>query len=242
MSGLTAMKCLHVDIVGPLDEAVHIYLVDRSQIEYICLDISNCSDVSLELLSTEGQFADLREVDPSISGDDGSILAYAKAMCYWHGSSKYCSVCGHAATSSAGGHIRLCTNEDCTATHFPRTDAAVIVAVTFEDRILLGRQPTWPDGMLSVLAGFVEPGETLEHAVAREVFEEAGLIVKNVCYQHSQPWPSPASLMLVVQKRFYKLTIKRKKLRWQIGILANRFRNLTALKSTCRANCRYLGD
>ena len=212
MSGLTAMKWLEVDVVGPfLDEAVHIYLGrDRSQIEYICLDISNCSDVSLELLSTHGQFGDLREADPSISGDHGSILAYAKAMCHWHGNSKYCSVCGHAASSGVGGHIRLCTDENCAATHFPRTDAAVIVAVTFEDKILLGRQPTWPDGMLSVLAGFVEPGETLEHAVAREVFEEAGLIVKNVCYQHSQPWPFPASLMVGFRAEAVssKLTIK----------------------------------
>ena len=80
--------------------------------------------------------------------------------------------------------------------HFPRTDSAVIVAVTFEDKILLGRQATWPKGMLSVLAGFVEPGETLEHAVAREVYEEAGVITRNVSYQHSQPWPFPASLMV----------------------------------------------
>ena len=198
MSGLTAMKWLDADAVGPfLNEAVYIYLGrDRSQIEYVCLDISNCPDAKLDLLTSKGQFGDLREADTSISGDDGSILAYAKAMCHWHERSKYCSVCGHASPSSVGGHIQLCSNKSCAATHFPRTDAAVIVAITFENKILLGRQPLWPDGMFSVLAGFVEPGETLEHAVAREAFEEAGLTVKNVCYQHSQPWPFPASLMV----------------------------------------------
>ena len=198
MSGLTAMKWLTAAATVPfLDEAVLIYLGrDRSQIEYICLDISNCPEVKLGLLSDEGQFGDLRKVESSISGDDGSILAYAKAMCHWQSRSEYCGVCGNSALLSVAGHMRLCSNEDCAATHFPRTDAAVIVAVTFEDKILLGRQPIWPDGMLSVLAGFVEPGETLEHAVAREVYEEAGLIVENVCYQHSQPWPFPASLMV----------------------------------------------
>ena len=198
VSGLTAMKWLDADAVNPfLDEAIHIYLGrDRSQIEYVCLDISNCPEVKLGILSAEGRFGDLREAASSISGDDGSILAYAKAMCHWHKRSEYCSVCGNPASSSLAGHARLCSNEDCATTHFPRTDSAVIVAVTFDDKILLGRQPIWPDGMLSVLAGFVEPGETLEHAVAREVYEEAGLIVKNVCYQHSQPWPFPASLMV----------------------------------------------
>ena len=92
--------------------------------------------------------------------------------------------------------MRVCANPDCNAQHFPRTDAAMIVRVTYGDKILLGRQAIWPEGMMSTLAGFVEPGETLEHAVAREVYEEAGIIVKNVRYQHSQPWPFPASLML----------------------------------------------
>ena len=86
INGLTAMKWLDADVVGPfLDKAIHIYLGrDRSQFEYVCLDISNCPEVKLGLLSTKGQFGDLREADPSISGDDGSILAYAKAMCHWH--------------------------------------------------------------------------------------------------------------------------------------------------------------
>ena len=196
--GLTAMRCLSIEMVRPfLDEAILIYLgKDRSQTEYVCLDISKYPEDKLDPLLTIGQFGDLREADPSISGDDGSILAYAKAMCHWHARSEYCSVCGSIALSGGAGHTRKCSNVDCAVIHFPRTDSAVIVAVTFKDKILLGRQPIWPEGMLSVLAGFVEPGETLEHAVAREVNEEAGLIIKNVCYQHSQPWPFPASLMV----------------------------------------------
>lgn len=195
---LNAMQWLaRTDVEQLFDQAEFIYLgQDRDQIDYICMDISFCSEESLDFLHSYGQFGDLREADPSISGDEGSILAYAKAMHHWHSRSEYCSVCGSVALSGQAGHIRSCKNSDCGTTHFPRTDAAVIVAVTFEDKILLGRQHNWPEGMMSVLAGFVEPGETLEHAVAREVHEESGIIVRNVCYQHSQPWPFPASLMV----------------------------------------------
>ncbi len=197
-TGLKSLRYLSIEVVSPfLDEAIFIYLgKDRSQLEYVCLDISKYPEDKLGPLFANGQFGDLREADPSISGDDGSILAYAKAMCHWHARSEYCSDCGSITLSSEAGHNRKCSNLDCAVIHFPRTDPAVIVAVTFKDKILLGRQPIWPKGMLSVLAGFVEPGETLEHAVAREVYEEAGLIIKNVCYQHSQPWPFPASLMV----------------------------------------------
>jgi len=196
--GLSAMQCLGSEDVKDVLAGAHpIYLgKDRDDHEYLCLDLSSCDEDRLASLSEYGQFGDLREADPSVSGDDGSILAYAKAMCHWHARLHFCSICGGSVTSSQAGHTKICENSDCAAPHFPRTDSAVIVAVTYEDKILLGRQPIWPEGMLSVLAGFVEPGETLEHAVAREVFEEAGVIVKNVCYQHSQPWPFPASLMV----------------------------------------------
>ena len=113
-------------------------------------DISKYPEDKLGPLSANGQFGDLREANPSISGDDGSILAYAKAMCHWHAHSEHCSVCGSFALSSEAGHTRKCSNVDCAVVHFPRTDSAVIVAVTFEDKILLGRQAIWPKGMLSV--------------------------------------------------------------------------------------------
>lgn len=177
-------------------DPISIYLGrDRDNHAYIALDISACDEAKAARL-TPGHFADLREASPLIDGDEGSILAYARALCFWHQRHGYCGVCGHQTILARAGHMRVCANPDCNAQHFPRTDAAMIVRVTYGDKILLGRQAIWPEGMMSTLAGFVEPGETLEHAVAREVYEEAGIIVKNVRYQHSQPWPFPASLML----------------------------------------------
>ena len=174
-----------------------IYLgKDETNNSYIAADISAVDEVDLELLKPFGYFADLRETSPLISGTDGSILAYARALCFWHHRHLFCGVCGSPTQIENAGHVRKCASENCNIPHFPRTDAAIIVNVTFEDKILLGRQPVWPEGMLSVLAGFIEPGESLEHAVAREVYEEAGVKIKNIRYQHSQPWPFPASLML----------------------------------------------
>jgi len=191
------MCWLGYDEIAPFAESASalIYLgKDRDQNRYVAIDISNIEEP--DQLITKGHFSDLREASPLIEGDQGSILAYARAICFWHQRQGFCNVCGHQTRTGRAGHVRICTNSDCNAPHFPRTDAAMIVRVTFEDKILLGRQAIWPEGMMSTLAGFVEPGETLEHAVAREVFEEAGITVRNVCYQHSQPWPFPASLML----------------------------------------------
>ena len=108
----------------------------------------------------------------------------------------YCSNCGNETTILKAGHQRNCLNKNCLLEHFPRTDPAVIMLVHHENKALLGRQKIWPQGMYSTLAGFVEPGETLEHAVAREVFEEAGILIKNIQYHSSQPWPFPSSLMV----------------------------------------------
>lgn len=169
---------------------------DDQDIPYIAADISAIEETQLTPLDVLGYFADLREASPLISGIDGSILAYARALCFWHHRHLFCGVCGATTRIENAGHVRKCTSDSCNSPHFPRTDAAIIVKVVYQDKILLGRQAVWPEGMMSVLAGFIEPGETLEHAVAREVFEEAGVRVKNVRYQHSQPWPFPASLML----------------------------------------------
>ena len=188
---------LTIDEIAPFTELAtsQIYLgKDTAQNRYVAIDVSAFEQA--EQLVPKGQFSDLREASPLIDGAQGSILAYARAICFWHQRHGFCSVCGHPTIIGRAGHVRNCTNSDCNAPHFPRTDAAMIVRVTYDDKILLGRQAIWPEGMMSVLAGFVEPGETLEHAVAREVYEEAGIIIKNVRYQHSQPWPFPASLML----------------------------------------------
>ncbi len=171
--------------------------VANTLISYLAIDISSLEeDEATNKLAPWGKFADLREIGPLIGGIEGSILAYARGIIFWHSRNGYCGVCGKATIATKGGHQRNCTKKGCASLHFPRTDPAVIMLVKDGDRVLLGRQKIWPAGLYSTLAGFVEPGETIEHAVAREVYEEAGIIVKDITYQHSQPWPFPSSLML----------------------------------------------
>jgi NAD+ diphosphatase len=141
-------------------------------------------------------FASLRDIGLRLPAAEAGLLAYARAIAHWHSRHGYCGVCGSMTRSEEGGHARRCLNLDCGAQHFPRTDPAVIMLVHDKERCVLGRQKRWPPGMYSVLAGFVEPGESLEEAVRREVLEEAGVLVGDVRYQASQPWPFPASLML----------------------------------------------
>ena len=115
---------------------------------------------------------------------------------HWHGRHLHCGICGYATESRSGGHVRVCTNAGCSASHFPRTDPAVIMLVSRGDACLMGHNKRFPQKLYSALAGFVEPGESLEEAVAREVMEETGVEVANVRYHSSQPWPFPASIML----------------------------------------------
>jgi NAD+ diphosphatase len=123
------------------------------------------------------------------------LFATVQGLANWHASHGYCSSCGAVTEPGQAGWTRLCTQDG--TEHYPRTDPAVIMAVTdADDRLLLARSPHWQPGRLSVLAGFVEPGESLEAAVAREVFEEVGVVVEQVRYLGNQPWPFPSSLML----------------------------------------------
>jgi NAD+ diphosphatase len=139
--------------------------------------------------------AGLRQAGGLLGDRDAGLLVYAVALEAWHASHEYCPRCGSRTTVQAGGHIRVCPQD--ASQHFPRVDPAVIMLVRDEsDRCLLARGPQWPEGRLSILAGFVEPGESLEHAVAREVAEEVGVTVVNPRYLGSQPWPFPRSLML----------------------------------------------
>ncbi len=194
------------DVIGHeiIRERALIYLGQRRSggqaAHLFALDFSDLDDEAgaVNAVGREGYFNELREVDPMIDGPDGSVLAYARAMIYWHKRHLYCGRCGQPTSASKLGHQRSCVNTDCGEMHFPRTDPAVIMLVTDRrtDRVLLGRQAIWPEGMYSTLAGFVEPGETIEYATAREVFEEVGIQITNVRYQHSQPWPFPSSLML----------------------------------------------
>ena len=137
----------------------------------------------------------LREVGALLGPRDAGLFVHAAALLNWHATHTHCPRCGAGTVPVSGGHVRRCPVDG--SEHFPRTDPAVIMAVLDgADRILLGHQATWPPGRFSTLAGFVEPGESLEMAVAREVAEEAGVVVEAVDYAASQPWPFPASLML----------------------------------------------
>lgn len=139
-------------------------------------------------------FAELRSVMTRLDAAEASCAATARAILHWHRSHGFCATCGAATDPVLAGWQRGCPS--CGAQHFPRTDPVVIMLVTHGNRVLLGRSPGWPQGMYSCLAGFVEPGETIEAAVRREVFEESGVRVGAVRYLASQPWPFPASLML----------------------------------------------
>ena len=123
-----------------------------------------------------------------------SILAQARSILHWHESHGFCAKCGAKSLMADSGYKRVCPT--CKTEHFPRTDPVVIMAVRHQDQILLGRQASWPPNMYSALAGFMEPGETIEQAVAREVLEEAGIKVGAVSYVTTQPWPFPSSLMI----------------------------------------------
>ncbi len=139
-------------------------------------------------------FAELRNLMTQLTPREAEIAATARALFVWHESHRFCARCGHASDMTMGGWQRSCPS--CDTQHFPRTDPVVIMLVTHGNDVLIGRSPGWPEGMYSLLAGFIEPGETVEAAVAREVFEETGVHVGQVSFIASQPWPFPASLMI----------------------------------------------
>lgn len=143
----------------------------------------------------EAGWRGLREAGADLDDTDAGVLTTAVALANWHSRHRFCPRCGGPTVIEEGGWVRRCTVDD--SQHYPRTDAAIIVAVTDdEDRILLARGPHWPEGRLSVLAGFVEAGESLEATVHREVMEEVGLSLTDLVYRGNQPWPFPASLMV----------------------------------------------
>lgn len=142
----------------------------------------------------DGVFAELRGIMTRLSPRDAELAATAKAILGWHQTHRFCAQCGQKSVMAVAGWQRDCPS--CGNHHFPRTDPVVIMLITKGNAVLVGRSPGWPDGMYSLLAGFVEPGETIEAAVRREVFEEVGVQVGRVSYLASQPWPFPSSLML----------------------------------------------
>ncbi len=173
-----------------------VLLGETEERAYFAIGLTDGDEFPLVRLMEPGGFRHLRAVAALLERSEAGLLAYAKAMVYWHHRHRFCGDCGSATVSSQGGHLRVCTNEQCGQGHFPRTDPAIIVRVTRGNRCLLGRQPTWPEGRYSIIAGFVEPGESLEAAVVRELREETGIVPTRVRYHSSQPWPFPSSLML----------------------------------------------
>jgi NAD+ diphosphatase len=209
-----ALDIGHVDdLRSEHGEPVLLGLVGETA--YFALDVSHIEEPHTHaVLGASGVFEDLRKVGPYIAHEEGNLLAYARGIAYWHERHRFCGVCGSPTRSEAAGHQRRCTNKACNASHFPRTDVACIMLIHDEDRIIMGRAPRFQGRMQSVLAGFLEPGETLEDCVAREVYEEVGVRVADVAYQHSQPWPFPASLMVGFRARALdtEITIDEKEL------------------------------
>jgi NAD+ diphosphatase len=153
-------------------------------------------------ITDAGEFVDLRRVGALVPAADAELMAYGRAVLGWHRRHRFCGICGSATESQQAGHVRRCANPHCGADVFPRTDPAVIMLVTHPAsgsepaRCLLGRHSRLPPRAYSLIAGFVEPGESLEEAAAREVMEETGVRVAAVSYQASQPWPFPYSMMI----------------------------------------------
>lgn len=151
---------------------------------------------AMEKFSSLGQFRPLRDLGLHLDESDAAVLAYARGVLHWHSQHRHCGICGAPTDIASAGHVLKCTDTGCGKQHFPRSDPAVITLVAQGDRCVLARRSNWPEKRRSTVAGFVEPGEALEDAVVREVWEEVGLKVNKVQYHSSQPWPFPASLML----------------------------------------------
>ncbi len=197
---------LSIDRPNALTLEETIFLGIENSIPCFAFSCKDHSDDQLQQLihtaRAPAQFNELRSAGPMLEYHESALLAYARALVGWQDSVNYCEHCGSGLRNTQGGHVKKCLANDCGRLQFPRTDPAVIMLVELAAtdsepaRCLLGRNPNWPPGVFSTLAGFVEPGETLEHAVAREVYEESRIRVTNVRYMASQPWPFPRSIML----------------------------------------------
>ncbi len=165
-----------------------------NDIAVFAVDLEGSADPADGPLEGLGRFEDLRAIALTLPPPDAAILATAKSMFEWRRKHRFCAACGQISNAVDGGWKRVCPA--CAAQHFPRTDPVVIMLAVKGERCLLGRQAAWPKLMFSALAGFLEPGESIEEACARELFEEAALRVTAVRYHSTQPWPYPSSLMI----------------------------------------------
>jgi NAD+ diphosphatase len=172
-----------------------IFLGVKGPRAFFAMDLDPASEPEKDgPLAGLGEFTDIRMAGAVLPAGDAAIMAQAKALIDWHVRHRFCAQCGAETASADSGYKRTCAS--CNAEHFPRTDPVVIMLATDGSRALLGNGKGWPAKMFSTLAGFVEPGESIEEAVAREVFEETGVKVNDVTYHSTQPWPFPSSLMI----------------------------------------------
>ena len=201
-----ALFLSNTQVRANVGDAEYILLGEFQQTAYFAVDVPDAVAANLD---ERGRFEDLRPIAGQLSHEEAGILAYARALVSWRERHRFCGRCGSRAFALQGGHVLECSNAECRLQQFPRIDPAVIVLVTDGERVLLGRQAAWPAGRYSTIAGFVEPGESLEDAVAREVREETGVTVDAIDYHSSQPWPFPSSLMLGFTAHAASETIER---------------------------------
>lgn len=182
-------------LIRAADESQLVLMGWFRGVRTVLLDLGPIStqDTEEELLPG-ARFEELRPLANTLPAEEGGLVAYARAMAIWRARHRYCGICASSLVPERAGHVMRCLK--CGHLSFPRIDPAIIVLVADGDRCLLGRQASWPPGRYSTIAGFVEPGESLEDAVAREVLEETAVRVRSVNYHSSQPWPFPSSLMV----------------------------------------------
>jgi NAD+ diphosphatase len=180
------------ELAGSAESVAFLGLSDG--VAVLAVDLEGAADPAEGPLEGFGRFVDLRSSLSALPGVDANLIGTARSLFEWRRKHRFCSACGHASHTSDGGWRRVCPS--CKTQHFPRVDPCVIMLPVRGDNCLLGRQASWPQGRFSTFAGFVEPGESIEEACAREVLEEAGLVITGVQYHSSQPWPFPSNLML----------------------------------------------
>ncbi|MBV9697736.1 MAG: NAD(+) diphosphatase [Gammaproteobacteria bacterium] len=185
-------------LVKASDPAQWVLLGAQGSRRVVFIDLPATAELTLP---ADTQLEELRPLAPVLDPEEAGLLAYARALGGWRARQRHCGACGAATVPLQAGHCLVCSNPDCGQEFYPRLDPAIIVLVSDGERALLGRQASWPARRYSTVAGFVEPGESLEDAVRREVREETGVAVHDVRYHSSQPWPFPASLMLGFRAR-----------------------------------------